>query len=167
MPWNDYTTLFDRNLEFILPVRHVIREPGIPVSIGSSFRNWRSDYVFKLAGQNFVVEVKLAKDDMPMNGMKVLAYQKLFNHHTAKQHSALIVARTDNANSADLLMCGLLRISLLLITFDQTDRNVFKFRAKLDGSIIYEAICGQGIRDRPLKSKIKGLASHLVDGSRF
>lgn len=167
MPWNDETILFDKYLEYILPVKNVIRQPGIPVSMGTSYRNWKADYVFKLAGQNFVVEVKLAQGDMPMDGAKVLAYQKLFNYHTAGQHSALIVVRADNANNADLLMCGLLRISILTMSFEEIDKNVFKYRAKLDGTINYEAICGHGISDRPLESKNKGLWTHLVDASRF
>jgi hypothetical protein len=153
----NWTKLFDRNLEKILPVRHVMREPGIPIEFGSGRRTWRADYSFRLAQTPFVVEVKLGKIDTPIDGMKVLAYRKLYNIHTRLEYSGLIVTRKDNTNSADLVTCAILRISLLVVDFQKRDDKSIHFSAKLDGSIVYEAICAPLPEDEALESNARGL----------
>lgn len=135
----DWTRLFGLHLEKILPVRHVVREPGIPLSFGNAYRNWRADYTFSLDGTPFVVEAKVHEHDTPLGGTKVLAYQKLYNIHTARNYSALIVSRKSNTNSADFLACSILKISLLIVDFKEQADKSMSFTAKLDGSVTYQA----------------------------
>lgn len=157
MSIKNWTKLFDVHLENLLPVRHVVRQPGIPLEFGSGYRKWYADYTFTLAGSPFVVEAKLHSYDPPLGGTKVLAYQKLYNIHTWRNHQALIITRKQNTNSADLLACALLRISLLVIDFqEQTDKSI-AFNAKLDGSVIYQASIATPSVDRGLESNARGL----------
>jgi len=148
----NWTSLLDNNLEKILPVRHVVREPGIPLSMGRAYRNWRADYTFSIAGDPHVVEVKVGESDYPLGAMKVLAYQKLYNIHTGRNYKALIVSRKSRTNSADLLACALLKVSLLVVDFqEQPDKSIF-FTAKLDGSIAYQAFVNQPQDATPSRS---------------
>ena len=67
----NYTKLLDQYLEKLLPVKKVIREPGVPLYLGNSMRNFKADYVFGLSGTNFVVEAKVGEIDRPIDGMKI------------------------------------------------------------------------------------------------
>src|ERR1019366_5701186 len=115
----NWTKLLNDNLENILPVRHVVREPGIQIEFGNSRRVWRADYKFSLDGSLFIVEAKLADDDVVLNGTKVMAYQRLFNIQTGYSCKPLIIARKSKANAADFMACAMLRISLLTIDFKE------------------------------------------------
>lgn len=138
--------MFDVHLEKILPVRHVMREPGIPLTFGNSHRTWRADYTFSLSGSPFVVEVKIHENDTPLGGTKVLTYQKLYNIHTAQNYQALIVCRKSQTNSADFLACSILKISMLVIDFqEQADKSIC-FTSKFDGSIAYQAFIANPYR---------------------
>ena len=137
MPTSDWTLWFNQYLEKLLPVRNVIREPGVALEIGTSRRSWRADFCFSLAGHRWVVEAKLGQSDTLLDGMKILAYQKVFNNQTHDSVGALIVSREHNTKTADLLLCGLVHVSVLAVNFNET-KNTLIFRAKLDGSLTYE-----------------------------
>lgn len=152
----NWTNLLNEHLEDILPVHHVVREPGIPIEFGNCRRTWYADYTFTLAGSPYVVEVKVHEEDSPLRGTKVMAYQKLYNIHTQRNHSALIVSRKSQTNSADLVACAMLKISLLVIDFQERADKSIHFTAKLDGSIIYESSIASHSVNRALKSKARG-----------
>ena len=160
----NWTKLFDTHLEKILPVRHVMRETGIPIELGNSRRTWKADYTFSLAGHPYVVEVKTGTSDTPICGMKVLAYQKMFNTYTNQNRSALIISRKENSNSADLLICGLLKISLLVIDFQEHVDKSILFTAKLDGSITYQSFIAMPSVNRGLESNPSLVESQRSEG---
>jgi hypothetical protein len=133
----NWTKIFDKSLEKVLPVRWVVREPGVPIEFGGSYRCWRADYTFTLAGRPYVVEVKLGAKDTALSATKVMAYQKLYNIHTGKNHGALVITRKSNTNSADILACAVLKISILTIDIQKQDEKTARLIAKLDGSVNY------------------------------
>lgn len=65
---------------------------------------------------------------------------------------------------ADYLACAMLKISLLVVDFEEMDDKSMRFSAKLDGCYSYQAIVPAAKVDEALKTQANGLESHLGKG---